>query len=325
MTKEQESLRIQQIEKIKEALSKSKQLMILQGAFGDEENCSGIVEKVIHPEEGGELLKFYGCTYLFKGLPPRRILEGGGLGLAKSMISAIPREIIAPSFTLKLALAFLYVFSRRRFIHYCNVYFGEIYRNVVLTANFPPQRYNAVARELRRAMENTIGFEIGNKEEQELLMKVGAFVSLFIELDAAYRFPLQDIFGGLEKERVKKSARQEVRWLFDILLERTNFDVHRQKWIQFSKAVMFFLLISLKACEFLRSFLLELDIDKVKLDENDWYFCLQRRSYNFGGVSFEDRMKERKRLDEEKGHIIIKFGKEEVARANGQSKVEENK
>jgi len=35
----------------------------------------------------------------------------------------------------------------------------------------------------------------------------------------------------------------------------------------------------------------ELDLEKVKMDESDWYYALDRNGYDYGGLSYQERMK----------------------------------
>ena len=68
--------------------------------------------------------------------------------------------------------------------------------------------------------------------------------------------------------------------------------------------LILFLRFSKSSREFVVEFLCELDMEEVKLDEADWYFCLRRDGYDFGGIPIKERLEERKRLDKEKGHNI---------------------
>ena len=59
--------------------------------------------------------------------------------------------------------------------------------------------------------------------------------------------------------------------------------------------------------EFVREYLLELNLDKIKPDEHDLYFTLRRSTYRFRDVSVEERVKEAERIDKEKGHIRLQL------------------
>lgn len=301
------------IESIKKHVADSGQVLIVNGAIGDMEGCTGILEKVITNDDS-VYCKWFGCSYLFKGYPDRAIVEG--LGLAKAMISAIPRELIEKSFWSKFALVMMFLFQRRKFIHLCHVWFNTIYTNEVLKSGSNPQRYGRSVKELRRAVYAVLNadydllhgdFQAMNKDEvKELIAKVTEFVCLFIELDSAYRFRIQDAFGNLDKAAVKKDVVKEMRRIFNLMLEREKPTGIRHKISSAANLCILFLRLSKGAREWTRNLLLELDIEKLRLDEDDWYFCLRRDNYNFEGVPLENRLALKKWLDDIKGHVMLK-------------------
>ena len=101
-------------------LEKGTQIALIQGVFGDMENCHGMLEEVVTPPEGGTFMRVWGCTYLYKVYPAIEIVEG--LSLAKSMLSLLPREIIGKSYVLRAALVLLFLCSRKWFFYYLNIY-----------------------------------------------------------------------------------------------------------------------------------------------------------------------------------------------------------
>lgn len=293
--------------------------MLLNGAFGDIDNCIGVVEDVVRPQEGGTFIKLYGCSYLFKGFPDERVVEG--LATAKGMISLIPRKILAKSRVLQIALLVLYIFARKRFYHYLHIYSNAIYTNTVLKLPYDPLRLGKMPNELRRAMTKVLEARAGNTEplaknlnsiddldkidKSELWKAIACFmefVYLFIELDCAYRFRLQDIFGELKKENLVNTPK-EIQRLFQILIDRERGQEH--KWIDLRRIIVPFLYLSKTARELIKDFLVELDLEKVTYDEDDKYFILRRASYNHMGLSLEERLEMKSQIDTAKGHILI--------------------
>ena len=49
----------------------------------------------------------------------------------------------------------------------------------------------------------------------------------------------------------------------------------------------------------------KLDMNRIKPDEEDLYWAGRRQGYNFGGISYKDRLEEIEWIDKENGHIII--------------------
>ena len=323
------------LERIQKDVGEKKQFGIVSGVFGDMENCEGLVESVIESPEGGIFIKVYGCSYLFKGYPVKQIVEG--MGLAKAMISMIPRRIIVPSFLIKTALLLLAIFSKKRFVHYLRVYFDAITINVVMKFGLAKEKYNVFAKEIMRATDVILKRELkvigetyelminerfksrmNRWEECELVKAMSDFIAFFLQNDNAYRLRTQDgFFGELNKENIIKFGIVfEMKRLFKILIDR-EIDV-KHKFVDLEKIVIPLLIISKDARKWLVRFLLEVNIEKLKLDEADRYFCLRRRGHKFFGVSLEDRLKEKERIDKEKGHISLKLiRKEDYEKLNG--------
>lgn len=336
------------LDKIQNDLRAGNTITNIAGAFGDVQNCEGYIENVIKPKEGGTLTKLYGCSYLFKGYPLMAIVER--IGLAKAMISAIPRRILAKSFLFQINLILMYFFARKKFFHYFYVYTSLIYYHTIIKIDLPPERYNVLTRELKRALlaailktakNNKSDFDFScithtydsdsmKHEFYNSLYHLSTFVCFFLEYDNAYRFRLQDVIAQLNKENVKKSVIKEVKRLLTILIQRENHEIRGEltigipwKWEQMKIVLIGLLLINKQIRDFVKEFLLEVDIDKVKLDENDRYFSLNRIGYNFDNISYEDRLAEKKRIDKEKGHLRVQMM--DVHFANPSAKNKESK
>lgn len=310
MTKSEELL-----QQVKDHVAKEGKILIVNGAIGDMDGCTGVLEEVINNEDS-VYCKWFGCSYLFKGYPDRQIVEG--LGLAKAMISAIPRELIEKNLWTKIALAMTFLFQRHKFIHMCHVWFSTIYTNEVAKVGMDTNKYGRSVKELRRAVYAVLNtnqdllhgdFQAMNKDEvKELIAKVAEFFCLFIELDSAYRFRLQDVLAELNKEAARANIVKEVRRLFDLWISRED-DLHgiRYKIIPAANLLVMFLRLSKSARDWAKKFLLELDTEKIRLDEADWYFCLKRNNYHFEGVPLENRLEFKKWIDGVRGHVMLKI------------------
>jgi hypothetical protein len=314
------------IERIQNEFFSKNKIDTVYGAFGDVEDCEGYLEKVIESPEGGRMSKFWGCSYLFKGNPTYEMVEGIGFG--KAFFSRIPREIIAASFVLGLAMVFLLVFARKRLVHYARVYFGVVCGELVKKAPFDSTKQNTFTRELRRSIDKEIDEELirigrqrisdgergdlisqgaylgsDSREECELIANAAEFLYLFLEYDNAYRFRFQDILECLNKDNLRRHPTREIIRLFDILRER-EYNIN-QKWDGLRRIVVPMMVVSPTVRRWVVNILSELDLTKVMLDEDDWYFCLNRHEYDFRGIPYAMRLEERKRVDKEKKHYRI--------------------
>ena len=306
------------------------QVYFLHGIYGEMQDCNGIAEEVIDndekltkhgldPADGGTFVKIWGCSYLYRGNPAMG--QVFGMEQAKSMVSEIPRGIIGKSALLSTAMLLLFLFARKRFISYAHRYFNSIRQHSVRLYSPPEERMGRPVREIRRAMAAALAKELGPDIDPELgglLTDATNFGTLIMEMDCAYRFPLQDILGEVDRENAARSGYREAMRLFDILLARqTNLTIvpgisERDQGVPYKfrflkKLARVALLVSPRARRITQNFLIELDPAKVGLDESDWYFCLRRNTHNYRGVPLPERLAELARLDKEKRHQYIKF------------------
>lgn len=320
-------------QEITNAIKNQKEILSIVGAFGDVDNSEGYIKEVSEPPDGGRLVTFFGCSFIWKGWPDNKIVEG--LGLAKAMVSVFPRAILADSWPLRLFLIFMILFRRKKLIHYFHVYSTMIYGHVTEKIAFDPNKYNRCIKELRRAFNETLDIwdkkiltrskevlahkgkatnydekdVLGKFEDRKLIMalsQMGEFFWLFLEHDSAYRFPTQDIFAKLDKEALKKDARKEILRLFDLCISRATEHGILHKAIQMRKLVSLALL-NKDVREFLKDMLLAVNIDHVRLDQDDWYFCLKKRGFNFKGWPLARRLALKKKLDKERHHYRLQL------------------
>jgi hypothetical protein len=247
---------------------------------------------------------------------------------AKSNISALPRDIVGGSWLLSGAVALLFIFRRKKFWHFMHIFFEEIKNKTMRHIGQPYIRYNAYVKELARAFDVALKKQYNIPKELQLVAadplaskysrlqpaivftKIVAFLCMVIEYDCAYRFPTQDVFGSVDKEAARKNPRKEFLRLLDLYIER---GVKLGPRIVFIRKVMnLFMMVSPSTTRLIGEFLVELDLDKVRLDEADWYFCMRRDTYNYGGLTIEERLKMVDKIDREKGHYFVKFEYEQA-------------
>ncbi len=285
-------------QQIREKIGKDGKVEVIGGVFGEWLGCDGMVEEVIRPNRGGTFVKIYGCSYLFKGYPDK--VKVRGLDMSKAMVSGIPREIIGKSIVLSSAVLFLFLFFRKRFIKYAEKLF-----DIVLERNahyeIPENEYNVCVKEIKRAVVEALKKE--HNAWTLLVGKITRFVCLFLEMDSAYRFRVQDAFGNVDKVK-------DFFGLIDIMISRerskgenpTNMP---RKWKFIKLVLKIILFLSPGLNRIVKRIIENLDADKIKMDEADWYFSLRYLSYDFGGKNREWRFAERDRIDKEKGHVFL--------------------
>lgn len=322
-------------DKINKDFKERRILPYFDAVFGDMDECTGLIEDVLDQDlnpvkqgyKGKVFVKLYGNSYLWKGLSPKR--EAEGIGLAKSMISLIPREIILTDPLKILHLVFNFIFRRKRFLHDIFVWISAMYYHTINKSGFTPQQQHTFTSELRRAVETCLKREIKEdlfdhqtpnnlyryghihtgREFYEIIAQGVEFIYYFLEKDNAYRFRLQDVLENLDKTN---GSVKEIRRILKLLQDRESLDPNGQisnqarKWKYLRRAtIILYIWKDLRI--FLKNVIMEIDIDKVRLDDSDWYFCLKRSQYNFRGIPYKERLQMKESVDKLKGHIPVKF------------------
>ena len=258
-----------------------------------------IVEKVSSSPDGQPLTKLRGCSYIYKGYP--RIMRMLDTSKDASWIVAdILKKILIPTI---LFFIFLKPIARRIFIKTCNKYFEIAYKP--LLGFIPPEgkQYCPAIREIYNTLQQMIK-GIKNERMREVFSKFRDLFLLAVEMDTAYRFKFQDILPTVNVENLKKHPIKELIKMFDLIIERERTNCQTAKWKKVKRAVIFLIRISRKRKRQVIRFFSLLDYDKIRIDETDWYFCLERKDYNYRGWNIEARREERKRIDKERGHKI---------------------
>lgn len=177
-----------------------------------------------------------------------------------------------------------------------------------------PGWYSPMVKEFLRACRVAFLSENLNKKitdkQRWIIDKVVLAFGMFLECDDSYRYRVQDILGELQKEKFYKNPSKELGRLFYVLHERGYSDVRKTRRESAHDGVaerVAPLVIGLRAALFLfpswkrvaKRFIVEIDLEKVRLDEGDRYHCMVRPDYKYGGIPFEERLAERKRIDGE--------------------------
>ena len=160
---------------------------------------------------------------------------------------------------------------------YSKIYFYIAYRSLV-DYMIDPEYYTPPIKEIRRALEG-------------LLSEYGREVLCFYaESDCAYRYRYQDFLGELNKENLKKNPTKEIKRLVGILYQR---ELAKEKELYgLIKKVLPFLLLVPSIKKKIITFLERLDVDKVKLSEEDIFWTNRYVDYDFRGLTKEERQKE---------------------------------
>lgn len=296
--------------KIRQHIREKGSIDKVEGALGDGKNFSAYVES--NPEIAGSVYtKFYGITYLYKGVINSRVIDS--VAQTKRMFMATAEFVLRNWFLIPLL--FLLKKSVLQWI-------VRIYRSDLSTKLPPLNQFSPFSKEIIRVAHEATGITVNRPEGRytqamsDLSDLIICLVSFF-EFDTAYRFRFQDAMGEtLTRNNLRKKSLVLFKIFSDmdnpIIWVRNAFDLAisrekhiKEKLIALKKLSLLILWLSPKARRFVKEFVAKLDINKIRLDRADFYFCLRRIGYNYRGISYDDRLKFAKQIDKEKGHIIL--------------------
>jgi hypothetical protein len=248
------------------------------GIFGEEkevkkeateEKGKGIVEKVDFPDKG--LFTYYSNSkYPAKGFPDGESVER--LDEAKKMLMRILQGFHGIS-KIKFLLLIIFKSQIEKIAQSLIVSYWEYIKKYRLK----PERYCNVSREIYRVFEKmTYGMKV---EHLELWDKIKDNVCMILEFDDAYRYRFQDIITLLDKTEFKRNPIKELKRLFSILEERELGQGMKDKWRMVKKFI--FLLKFKKEFKILKHFILQLNLEELKMDDADLYNASFKPTYKW--------------------------------------------
>ena len=294
-------------------LKTGKEGAVLFSIYGSKElhggTQAGIVRERIYPENSGSLTRLDGCSYLYKGYPSGMIMRQ--LNVSKDCGWMIASFFKNKTIILLSILTFIFFrkIAKKNFIRLCENYFKLAYEPLKAQDFIPKEHEWCVSvRELYR-MSEVLLEGVKDLKLKEVFGKFRDIGLMILEMDTAYRPVMQDILPEFDINNLKHNPIKELKRVFSILLKREHADGssigdQNYKWQRVEKMMIFALRISRKLRRFFIRFISEIDMEKIKLDEADWYFVLGHHCYNYQDISYEDRLLERERIDREKGHKI---------------------
>lgn len=251
----------------------------IEGALGDFVGATAYVEEVFKNEDG-VFSKLYGISYPYRGYADKELMDSVTLtkGVVFETLAAFPWILFAPHRTKRWA---------------ARVCLKSLNKKVPHLRDFKKG-----IRELMRVAEKHVKpVSVGDSD-----VNLARCFASFFEFDNAYWGPAQDALSELDRTN---DPVREVARLFDLMIERWNFEALKRKFRFMKRIVMFILWVSPKARRMLSEAVLDLNLNEIRPDESDIYYTLNRRDYNYRGESYEKRLREWNRINEEKGHVIL--------------------
>lgn len=240
------------------------------------------------PEEGGMLLYFDNWKYPKKGWPFRE---------AVNAIDSIKRGAMASiKFTaskpMRYIVPFFYFLPRswkRGIMLNAMREFGNFGERCYHRCTMNPKYYCKIVREVYRVCMPIAGDDI-------YLQQFVTSICMVLEYDDAYRYRFQDSLELFDKENFLKNPAEEIKKMMVTIAGRDNSISLKENMARLGMFVG--MIMQLKVIrEPLIDIVKQLDIEKMKLDDGDWYQCLTWIGYDFRGKKLSERLIEREAIE----------------------------
>ena len=233
--------------------------------------------KVEFPPDGGILTYMQGFEHPYKGFPLAEFVEKVDTikKLSRNMLSGFYHSIKSRN---KFLLFFMFpsiLIARDAF--YTGIY--TFYR-VIERFRVKRDKYSKAMREVYRAFNYPRLKE--NMKILEIRLMLKDLVTMLLEFDNAYRYRFQDIITELNKENLKANSVKELNRLLDVISEREKTQEIKDTWRLLRMGLNYYLRFDRKLLKMFVDVFSELNLDEVKLTQEDKLYCAKRYDYNFG-------------------------------------------
>ena len=250
---------------------------IIIGALGEMKGCQACVEQT---KKGGMWqTKYFGIFYWFKGVTDNEIID---------RVTITKKAFM---FIFQMAFPFGLLSWRKIKERLTNIYTCE---GGLKSRCLKQEEFCPTCQELIR-----VGLKFfKDRESIELIF----CIAMYLQFSTSYRVRVQDFFEIFNKERFNKAPFWEIIRVKRLMMQRENAQVEKEKM---SLLFNYLAIVTIFRTKVICKLVAEIDIERMRFDESDWYFVLRRPSYDFKGVSLRERLKEAERIDKEQGNIIL--------------------
>jgi len=265
----------------------------------EEKETSVSIERVEFPAEGGVLTYYEGIPFPSKGFPYTETVET--VDRVKKMYTCVMKRTFYMFNRNKIKIVLLLFFLRNELIEIATTFLETLNHSLRLVRQ-KPEMYCPMARELYRTFK-----VISDKEKdiktKEILDNLRDIVCMTFEYDDAYRYRFQNEMYNLNKDNVRKDLVNELRRLLKIAIIGEN-KVNVGIGVKYEMFLKLLIILRFKknVREIMKSFILELNLDKIKLDEGDKYQC------KYKGIKPYEEEEEKKvsKQKDDKSNLIYK-------------------
>lgn len=240
--------------------------------------------KMDHPENSCILVWYAGYIYPEKGLPYPELFIA--LDPLKRMLVSFSKLFLKSPFLILYAL-----FNRKKILKTI----ADCSYSALHMFKIKPQFYCPMVKEIRRRMYSVF-FPLGNMCEERHVngTELIDMVSMFLHYDNAYRYRIQDILTEMSFKDMTKRPYHEIKRVIKLAIKRDVNPGVKKKYQMFGNLLAVLSLVPIvrgKIKHFFGSM-----SDDVKFDNGDWYQCLCRTDYDFGGLTIYERMQIQRKM-----------------------------
>jgi len=234
------------------------------------------ITRVVLPKEGGVLTYYSDTDHPFKGFNYGETVEA--VDEVKKMLMAVIYGFFENLFKNKIKAIIGLIFLKREII--------EMIKEIIIKADFgirrvrqKPNRYCQAVRDVFSTATIVADRYAKDGREKQFFYSMRNLMCMILEYDDAYRYPFQDIVSRLDKKAARKNIVKELKRLIDIYLKKDHRGTDR-KFKVFRK-LLFLLHLNRRFKKMITDFFVGLDLEKVKLDDDDKYYAKMKKNYDW--------------------------------------------
>lgn len=242
---------------------------------------NNVLKRVEFPEEG-VLTYMDNYKYPYKGFPYYEFVEK--IDVIKKICRQIQSGVYhglkdRPKFVLYLLIPLIPILGHNLFYAFTYGFYRLIDR-----FRIKKERYCTAVREIHRAWSVEKTGESERTKEMRLMLR--DIECMILEYDNAYRYRAQDVLPELDKQALQDNPVKEICRLLDIMISRekpaNDKDYARHdSWRLLQMFTKYYMKHDKELLKIYVDLLLELDLNKVSLDEGDKEYCNKRKDYVF--------------------------------------------
>lgn len=231
------------------------------------------ITKVLFPEDGGVFTCFDESKHPVKGFCYGETVETVD-EVKKTMMSFMTGFFESLSKSKVRTIIFALLFRKqfelmaRRFVVQLDYRMRRVLQK--------PERYCICAREFYRVFSLMATWYPENAKEINSFKNIWC---MMLEYDDAYRYTFQDVLVEMDKDGVRKDVVKEITKVLDLTLERDD----RGLFIKFTQVRKLLFLVNYDKTvkQMLTRFFLELNLNRIKMDDADLYHASFKQGYNW--------------------------------------------